>query len=142
MESNYVKHFSEGYIGSLIRSGSDTIASSAIKVISLNNILVKISFDSDFGKIVFRAVVSEQNEGILLFIQNRVTKDYILTGQNGFLYKKANVHGGIIHKLNSFYFHIKLDYFNGGTQEIYFLGKKVKSYDSLPKSTSISQFFS
>ncbi len=124
MESNYAKYFSESYKGSLIHSGSDQTFDTEIKIERLNNILVKISFESDLGKLVFRAVVSEQKEGVLLFIQNRVTKDFILSGKSGFLYKKPNVHGGIIHKLDAFYFHLRLDNFNAPSKEIYFFGKK------------------
>ena len=69
-------------------------------------------------------MVSEQNEGTLLLVQEKVADSYILSGVSGFLYKKPNVHGGFVNRLNSFYFHVMLEYFNGEQAELYFFGKE------------------
>jgi hypothetical protein len=123
MEKSYSNQISENYSGSLVQTGKSKIYTKSIEIERLNDILVKIAVDMDFGKVVFRAMLSEQEEGILMHIQNRVTKDYILKGQSGFLYKKSNVHGGYLKNLDSFYFHVNLSFFNNVNKEIYFLGK-------------------
>ena len=95
-----------------------------VQVKKLNNLLVKVFFKVNDQEINFRAMVSEQKEGTLLLVQEKVAENYILSGVSGFLYKKPNIHGGYLDQLKSFYFHVVLDFFNGEQLELYFLGKE------------------
>lgn len=123
MSRNISKRLSQVFIGSLVHSDNLNVRETTVSVTALNDLLVKISFDLDGEEVVFRAMLSEQKEGVLMLIQDRVTDDYILSGQSGFLYRKPNIHGGFLNMLNSFYFHLKIEYYRGVKREIYFLGK-------------------
>lgn len=123
MPRNISKKLPQIFIGSLVNSDNLHVTESTVAVTSLNDLLVKISFYLDEEEVVFRAMLSEQKEGVLMLIKDRVTDKYILSGQSGFLYRKPNIHGGFINLLNSFYFHVKMEHYNGVKREIYFLGK-------------------
>ncbi|MEO9476366.1 MAG: hypothetical protein ABJG41_12555 [Cyclobacteriaceae bacterium] len=124
MEEKISKQFAHAYHGSMVYSGTEEIQEQKIRVEMLTDILVKVSFETEIGTVVFRAIVSDHDEGNLLFIQNRVTGEYIIQGVSGFVYKKPNVHGGFVKNLNSFYFHLRMDFFNGTTREYYFVGQE------------------
>jgi len=124
MEAKKSKLFAHTYHGSMVYSGTEEIIEQKIRVEMLTDILVKVSFETEIGTVVFRAIASNHQEGNLLFIQNRVTGEYILQGVSGFVYKKPNVHGGFVDKLDSFYFHLRMDFFSGTTREYYFVGQE------------------
>lgn len=124
MEENLAAALSSTYKGNLVYSASRKIIHSAIEIAGLNNLLIKTRFELDGREFMFRAMLSHQDEGILMVIQNRITKNYILTGLSGFMHKKPNIHGGFIPKLNSLYFHVKINFFDGLQQEIFFIGKE------------------
>lgn len=124
MKEKTLKHFAHTYRGSMVYSGTEEILEQNIRVEMLTDILVKVSFETEIGTVVFRALASDHDEGNLLYIQNRVTGEYILQGVSGFVYKKPNVHGGFVNNLNSFYFHLRMDFFNGTTHEYYFVGQE------------------
>lgn len=124
MEKSQTSELAAVYEGNLIESGVNLIESLEVKIEGLNETLIKVSFYSDLGKIVFRALVSSQAQGAMIFIQKKICKDYILSGNSGFLMENSNIHGGFINKLNSFYFHIKLSCFNGQNRFCYFLGER------------------
>ncbi len=127
MEKDLASVLSKTYQGDMVSSSDDQPAITDVQVKRLNNLLVKVIFKLEGREINFRAMVSEQNEGTLLLVQEKVAENFILSGVSGFLYKKPNVHGGYVNRLNSFYFHIMLDYFNGEQMELYFFGKEGKS---------------
>ena len=114
------------YTGTLISSGSRD-ARVNVKVEPLSNLLVKITFSDNRRTYKFRAMLSERDEGFLMTVQNRVTDHYILSGKSGFLYKKNTVHGGYLHALGSFYFHVVVERFSGKREEFYFIGKTLHS---------------
>ncbi len=111
------------YLGNVVMSDSDVVLAESVGIERLNDLVVKVSFHLSSEKFVFRAVVKEQDEGALMLIQKRVTKEYILNGQTGFLYNNKSVHGGYLTDLDSFYFHLKIQFFDGKYREVYFLGK-------------------
>lgn len=131
MEINITSGIASSYIGNIVYNGSKSIINTQVQIVPLNNILVKVRFTLRGNEYSFRAVLSEQEEGILMLIQDRTTKGYMLGGVSGFLPYKPNVHGGFISKLNSFYFHIKLSHYNSDDEEIYFLGKDQEEYDRI-----------
>ncbi|MEP4535411.1 MAG: hypothetical protein ABJ004_20105 [Cyclobacteriaceae bacterium] len=138
MKERRLKHFAHTYNGSMVYSGTEEILEQKIRVEMLTDILVKVSFETEIGTVVFRALASAHDEGNLLYIQNRVTGEYILQGVSGFVYKKTNVHGGFVNNLNSFYFHLRMDFFSGTTREYYFVGEeavKERVYDKVNDST-------
>lgn len=143
MDSNLTSYLSPVYKGNIVYSGSKQVLNTDIEVCQLNNLLVKISFKLNSTNILFRAMLHRHEEGLLMLIQDRVTTNYILSGRSGFLHKKPNVHGGLITRLNSFYFHISLDLFNGTNQEVYFLGKKEEEYVRKveERKVKVHQFF-
>ncbi len=128
MEINTTSNIASCYVGNIVYNGSKNIINTKIEVSPLNNVLVKVSFMLNDTQYTFRAMLSEQEEGILMLIQDRTTKEYMLSGVSGFLSDKPNVHGGLIRKLNSFYFHISLSHYDSRNEEIYFLGKEAKDY--------------
>ena len=138
MEINITSNIASTYIGNIVYNGSRSIINTEIQIIPLNNILVKVSFKLNKKEYSFRAMLSEQEEGTLMLIQDRTTKDYMLTGVSGFLPNKPNVHGGLINKLNSFYFHISLSHYDSNAEEIYFLGKEEQEYERLKEVRSKS----
>lgn len=138
MESNITLKLSESYIGNLVYNGSRSIINTKVKVQKLNNILVKVQFELDETTYTFRAVLSEQNEGCLMIIQNRVEMNHMLKGVSGFIQDKPNIHGGLITRLNSFYFHIQVQNFNGHQEEVYFIGKNPEEYERLKLARSES----
>jgi hypothetical protein len=115
------------YSGNLVMSDNESILAENVNIEHLNDLLVKVNFKMGEEVVVFRAIVKEQDQGSLMLIQNRVTKDYILNGQSGFLHKDRSVHGGFLHDIESFYFHVNIHFFNGRRKEIYFLGKDAQS---------------
>ncbi len=130
MEKDVASLLSKAYHGDMVSSSDETPRITNVQVKRLNNLLVKVIFDLDGKETNFRAMVSEQNEGTLLLVQEKVSESFIISGVSGFLYKKPNVHGGYVERLNSFYFHIMLDYFNGEQVELYFFGKEDSSRTS------------
>ncbi|MFY0601854.1 MAG: hypothetical protein JXR03_19425 [Cyclobacteriaceae bacterium] len=135
MDSNYAALLSASFKGNLIESGGANIEETIVQIERLNNILIKVSFELDFGKIVFRALVSKHKEGLMLFVQNRIAGGHILSGQSGFLNEKPHVHGGYNEKLDSIYFNIKIASFSGSTRECYFIGEKtLQTEESLAKT--------
>lgn len=138
MESDISSKLSETYFGNLVYNGSHSIVNTEVKVVRLNNILVKVHFKLDGVQYTFRAVLSDQDEGLLMIIQNRVEQNHMLEGVSGFLKDKPNIHGGLISRLNSFYFHLRVQSFNGTQQEIYFLGKTPDDYKRIKKARSKS----
>lgn len=123
MTFNTSKQLSQTFIGSLVHSENTHVIETSVSIIPLNNLLVKVSFQLEEQEIMFRAMLSNQREGVLMLIQDRVTDKYILSGQSGFMYKKPNIHGGFVNQLNSFYFHLRIEYYRGKKVEVYFLGK-------------------
>ena len=138
MEINIASNLSELYVGNIVYNGAQRIINTEVTVVSLNNIQIKVHFYLGEIPYSFRAVLSEQEEGLLMLIQDRTTKGYMLSGVSGFLQNKPNVHGGFISKLNSFYFHIKLSHYDGQDEEIYFLGKTRGEYNRLKEIRSKS----
>lgn len=124
MKMNLASKVASKYMGTIVQSDSQRMEHLEIEVNPLNDLLIKVKFKLNGSDIMFRAVLSEQEEDLHILIQDRITSGYILSGLSGFLYDKAQVHGGFLSKLNSFYFHIFLEYFNGTGHEIYFLGEK------------------
>lgn len=131
MEKDVASILSKSYEGDLVSSRSENPDITNVRVKRLNNLLVKVFFSFNGVEIDFRAMVSQQNEGTLLLVQEKVANNYILSGISGFLYKKPNVHGGFVKRLNSFYFHVMLDYFNGEQAELYFFGKETGANQNL-----------
>ncbi|MEQ8471700.1 MAG: hypothetical protein RIC35_10965 [Marinoscillum sp.] len=138
MESNITSKLSETYNGNLVYNGSRSIINTEVGVTRLNNILVKVQFELDEVNYTFRALVSDQQEGCLMIIQDRVTQNHILKGVSGFINDKPNIHGGLISRLNSFYFHIHIQNFNGDQEDIYFIGKDPLEYKRLKLARSKS----
>jgi hypothetical protein len=136
MEQNLASKLSGKYLGNMVYSASRKVVRTYVEVVRLNHIIVKVLFSLEGREFVFRAMLSEQEEGLLMIIQDRVTKDHILSGVSGFLYQKPNVHGGYIHKLNSFYFHIRVKGFEGDFTEVYFMGKEELEYQLLDQKRS------
>lgn len=134
MDKNLAAQLAYKYKGSLVHSGSNRVFNAEVGIDRLNDLLVKVSFALENQQVFFRAMLSKQGEDMLMLIQNRVTKNYILSGISGFLYEKPNAHGGLLSKLNSFYFHISLDHFTGYPQEIYFFGKRAEAYEQAVKT--------
>ncbi|WP_258103349.1 hypothetical protein [Marinoscillum sp. MHG1-6] len=121
---NHLSQFLCGkFEGKLIQSGSEEVLSTDILVESLNDLLVKVSFNLDGEKVVFRAMLTAKAENILMTVQQRVTRGYILDGKSGFLYGESNTHGGFLKEMDSFFFHVKMAFFDGENKEVYFLGK-------------------
>lgn len=112
----------KSYSGNVVMSDSDVVMAECVQIELLNDLVVKVSFNLDDDHFVFRAVVRNQNEGTLILIQKRVTKNYILIGQSGFLHGNKGVHGGYVYDLEAFYFHLSLQFFDGSHKEVYFLG--------------------
>ena len=112
------------YHGDIVSSDRKQVEECSISVKSLNKVLVKVDFTLGEEIYSFRGMLSDQEEGVLMIIQEKVSDDFIISGVSGFLYQKPNVHGGFINQLNSFYFHIILDRFDGKHQEIYYLGQR------------------
>lgn len=131
MEINLATQISRRYKGNLVYSSSRKVARVFVDVSRLNHILVKVSFELNGQKYTFRGMLSEQEEGQLMIIQDRVTEQYILTGVSGFVYMKPNIHGGYINKLGAFYFHINVKDFQNEESEIYFMGKETEAFDQL-----------
>jgi|GEM_PF-1709017 len=131
MELNLSSEISANYLGNLVYSRSKKVVRTTVNVERLNHILVKINFTLDGKDYSFRAMLSEQQEGVLLIVQDRVDMEYILSGVSGFLHQKPNVHGGLLKKMDSFYFHIHIKYFNGEDFEIYFMGKEEQTFMSM-----------
>ena len=125
MEANITSQLVRSYTGNLVLSNSKRIEQSKIYVEPLNKLLVKVSFEVEGEEFMFRAMLSEQEEGLLMIIQDRVTQDYIISGVSGFLHKKPNIHGGFLKHKNSFYFHINLEDYKNSNKEIFFMGKPV-----------------
>lgn len=128
MERNIATYLSSHYHGNMVYNTSHAEISAVVEVFRLNNILIKVKFEMEGSEYAFRAMLSEQDEGVLMMVEDRVTKGYIISGLSGFLYKKPNIHGGLISKLNSFYFHVQVQCYDGSTTEIYFLGKEEQDY--------------
>lgn len=124
MKIDLASKIASKYMGSIVHSDSDRVEHSKIEVNPLNDLLIKVNFELNGSDIMFRAVLSEQEDDLHILIQDRITSGYILTGLSGFLYDKPEVHGGFLSQLNSFYFHIFLECFDGTGHEIYFLGEK------------------
>ncbi len=117
-------HKIEGtYIGDIVSSDEKKTHECTVQVKRLSELLIKVDFQLKDDKYSFRGMLTNHEEGILMIAQEKISDQYILGGVNGFLYKKPNVHGGFVNQLNSFYFHIILDRFNGEHQEVYFLGQ-------------------
>ncbi|WP_421871847.1 hypothetical protein [Marinoscillum sp.] len=138
MEINLTSSLSEWYVGNIVYNGSKSIINTEVAISALNNILIKVHFKLGERQYSFRAVLSEQEEGILMLIQDRTIKGYMLQGVSGFLHSKPNVHGGYITRLNALYFHIKLSHYDGVDEEIYFLGKNREEYERMKKIRSQS----
>ncbi len=124
MEKDLASALSKRYSGEIVTSKDKHSKAKLVEVKRLNNLLVKVLFELDGEETSFRAMLSEQREGTLMLVQEKVSDQYILSGVSGFLYMKPNVHGGYVNRLNGFYFHIMVDYFNGTHQEVYFYGKE------------------
>ncbi|MEM9326480.1 MAG: hypothetical protein AAGA85_12525 [Bacteroidota bacterium] len=124
MEKDLASALSKRYSGEMVTSNQKDAQSTVVEVKRLNNLLVKVFFELDGQEMSFRAMLSEQREGILMLVQEKISDQNILSGVSGFLYLKPNVHGGYVHRLHGFYFHVMLDYFNGVSQEVYFYGKE------------------
>lgn len=124
MKLHLAAQLASTYQGHMVKSGSQQVMPLEIVVEHLTHLLIKVSFKIKGETFLFRAMLSEQKEGILMLIQNRVTSNYILSGQSGFLHKKPNVHGGWLPKIESFYFHVALNYFAEYSTEVYFIGKR------------------
>lgn len=129
MEHNLASRLSGKYRGNLVYSTSRKVARSHAQVVRLNNLIVKVTFDLEDREYVFRAMLSEQEEGLLMIIQDRVAHDHILSGVSGFIHQKPNIHGGLISKLQSFYFHVRIKEFVGDQIEVYFMGKVEMEFD-------------
>ncbi len=112
------------YNGDVVSSDSKQVIETAIEVKKLSEVLVKVDFSLAETDYSFRGMLTEQKEGTLMIVQEKVGDEFILSGVSGFIYKKPNVHGGFVNQLNSFFFHIILDTFSGGHKEVYFLGQK------------------
>lgn len=112
------------YAGDLVSSDEKKTKECTVQVKRLSKKLIKLDFLMKGDMYSFRGMLSEHEEGTLMIAQEKISDDYILSGVSGFLYKKPNVHGGFVKQLNSFYFHVILDHFNGDHQEVYFLGQK------------------
>ncbi len=138
MEINITSNLSELYVGNIVYNGAQRIINTEVTIVPLNNILIKVHFYLGENRYSFRAVLSDQEEGTLMLIQDRTTRGYMLSGVSGFLQNKPNIHGGFISKLNSFYFHIKLSHYDSQDEEIYFLGKTREEYNRLKKIRSNS----
>lgn len=123
MEKDLALPLCKKYIGDLAVSEEPNSHPSSITIKKLNKLLVKVIFNHDSEEYSFRAMLSDQKEGVLMNLQEKVVDDFIMTGLSGFLPLKPNVHGGFIHRLSGLYFHVKLDYFKGETREFYFFGK-------------------
>lgn len=121
---------SQYYSGNVVMSDSDSVLAEQVKIELLNDLVVKVSFALDDKHFIFRAVVKNQDEGALILIQKRVTKDYILSGQSGFLHSNQSVHGGYLLNLDAFYFHLTIQFFDGTEKEVYFLGKNEQGVQS------------
>lgn len=124
MEKDLAEELAAQYEGNLVFSLSRAIHKVKVDVERLNNLLVKVTFNLQGQEYMFRAMLSEQEEGTLMLIQDRVSRDYIITGMSGFMYQKPNVHGGFVKRLGSFYFHLTIDSFHGESKEVYFMGKE------------------
>lgn len=140
MELNVASKVSGEYSGNLIYSKSSLVSRVEVAVQRLNDILVKVSFILKGQEYFFRAMISEQNEGHLMIIQDRVTDEYILSGVSGFLNNKPNIHGGLLSTLDSFYFHIAVKDFAGETSEFYFMGKERFAFNRLQNRRSADFF--
>lgn len=128
MEGKLSSRLAPKYYGNLVYSSSRKVIHSEIEVASLTDLLVKVRFELEGQEYVFRSVLSHQEDGILMVIQNRVTKSYMLSGISGFLHHKPSIHGGFVPRLNSFYFHVKIAFFEGTHNEVFFLGREKDSY--------------
>ncbi|MEQ9202700.1 MAG: hypothetical protein RLO09_08930 [Cyclobacteriaceae bacterium] len=115
------------YRGVLVSSRNEDLEELQVEINQLSNSLIKIIFQYQGIGVIFRALLNEQKEGLLMVVQERTTEGYILNGMDGFVYKKNNVHGGLLYNLNSFYFHLRLNTYDGAEQELYFLGKSFKT---------------
>lgn len=129
MEVNLASRLSGNYKGNLIYTSSRKVGHAEVLVERLNHIVVKVHFYLNGVHYSFRGVLSEQEEGLLMIVEDKVTYDYVLKGVNGFVYQKPNVHGGFIDNLDSFYFHIAIRYFSGPEHEVYFMGKTDDLFD-------------
>jgi len=123
MEEDLALLISRTYIGDLVTSDNQDQADFVIDVKRINRLIVLVQFKNDDQEISFRAMLSRQKEGILLRIQEKICGDHLVRGLSGFLYGKPNIHGGFLHHLNGFYFHIEQSYFKQRQKDLYFLGK-------------------
>lgn len=123
MENSLTKRISRVYWGNMVYAASREVISSQITVHRLNDLLVKVVFRVGESIYMFRGMLSEQDEGLLMTVQNRVMPDYILSGIEGFVPNKPNVHGGFMYQLSAFYFHVMIRQYDGTEVEVYFLGK-------------------
>lgn len=120
---NLALQLSGKYSGSLVISNQRGNQESDVEIERVNNLLVNIRFAVDGKLYSFKAMLSEQKEGILMMVQQKVADFYVLRGVSGFLFDKPNVHGGLVDLLSSLYFNIRIDFFDGRSREVYFLGK-------------------
>jgi hypothetical protein len=111
------------YQGVLVSSGNEDLEELQVVINQLSNSLIKVIFQYQGIDIIFRALLSEHKEGLLMVVQERTTEGYILNGVDGFVYSRNNVHGGLLNNLNSFYFHLRLNTYDGSEHELYFLGR-------------------
>ena len=112
------------YGGDIVSSDDKKTHHCSVYVKRLSPLLIKVDFRIKDNLYSFRGMLSDHEEGILMIAQEKISDEYILSGVSGFLYRRPNVHGGYVKQLNSFYFHVILDRFNGDHQEVYFLGQK------------------
>ncbi|WP_115866202.1 hypothetical protein [Marinoscillum furvescens] len=139
MEQSLTKRISRVYWGNMVCAASREVTSSQITVHRLNDLLVKVVFRMGDAIYMFRGMLTEQDEGLLMTVQNRVMPDYILSGIEGFVPNKSNVHGGFMFQLNAFYFHIMIRKFDGTEVEVYFLGKPEEEF-RLQQEAKVRQF--
>jgi hypothetical protein len=138
MEGHLSELLAYRYEGDLVTS-EDQKVHSVVTVEALTDKFVKVSFKIGNGNYSFRGILSEEEEGILMRVQDVVTEHSIISGVKGFLFQKPHIHGGYINKLRSFYFHIYIDFFYGSFQEFYFLGKRQQNtYSELFKSEQLT----
>ena len=123
MVRNLARKLQGVYTGELARSSTVDPEPINITIKALSPELIKLEFALDENDFSFRGMVIEKQEDILLQASEKVTPFGVVKGVSGFLYQQPGIHGGFLDKLRSFYFHVSVNYFDNGEEELYFLGK-------------------
>ncbi len=112
------------YLGQIVHSDSSGEIPAKVEVIPISENVVRVNFKKGVMSYSFRGSTRKTTEGITIFIQQKVTSEYILKGVEGFSVKNPLIHGGRLDRLGGLFFNIAINYYSGQFGEIYFFGRR------------------